>query len=347
MARRVWVKRMVALGVSSLAVLVVAELVVRAKFGAPYPERLPLMEVRANPVRGWEMIPSSEHFTYMHKVRVNNLGLRGADVGTKAPGETRVLALGDSMIYGQGVADDDTLPFQLERALGATAAARDWRVINGGLRGYSTVHELGLLQELHDRIDPDAVILFWYYNDLSTVDLAATFAKLQASGQVVFDTGERMEGAVLSHWKRRQWLRSSALIMKLHDTWRDLHYKPPAEDYYDQGLARVRTHMQTFRELSSSLGFRPIVAVVPNYIALGKAQHPTRQINAAVLAICRELDLPCVDLSAPVDRLRQSTGKSPVIPYDGHFLGEANQAMARDLAPRVAEAAAVGGPPGK
>ncbi len=324
-----------------MAAVAVAEVVVRIMYGSPYAERMPLMEVRANPLRGWEMIPSSEHFTYFHKVRINNLGLRGPDLAAKAPGETRVLALGDSMIYGQGVADDQTLPNQLELALRAHDPTRNWRVINGGLRGYSTAHELGLLQELFSRIEPDVVILFWYHNDLSSVDLPGTCAKLQASGQVTFDTGVRMEGATLRKWQRKQWLRSSALIMQLHDAWRDSHYQPPGSDYYERGLAQTRQHLESFRDLSRSLGFGPLVAVVPDHHALGHEQHPTRQLNDKVLDQCRELKLPSTHMYASVERLQASTGKSPVIPYDGHFLGEANQAMARELAPFVTKSLGV------
>ena len=57
---------------------------------------------------------------YRYLQRVNNLGLRGADVETrKRPGTVRILMLGDSFTMGKGVADEKTFSALLERSLNA------------------------------------------------------------------------------------------------------------------------------------------------------------------------------------------------------------------------------------
>ena len=81
-----WKKRVLALGLSTLLAFALAELAVRAMAGAPLVERLPILRVQANPHRGWEMIPSEDHYTYQHLVHVNALGLRGSEIGAKQPG---------------------------------------------------------------------------------------------------------------------------------------------------------------------------------------------------------------------------------------------------------------------
>ncbi len=74
---------------------------------------------------GWTL-PAGETFQHMgHEVRVNSWGLRGPE-----PERPRWLALGDSTVFGHGVADEETLPAQLSRTLGV-------QVLNGGVPGYT------------------------------------------------------------------------------------------------------------------------------------------------------------------------------------------------------------------
>src|SRR5262249_13952739 len=193
---------LLAASVSSLLALGAGEILVRATCGVPLRERLPIVEVRASPRRGYEMVPDRDHFTYENPVHVNRLGLRGPDLAKKAPGELRILCLGDSTTYGQGVAEEDTIPACLEAELARLSppGSRRVRVVNGGVRGYGTKQELDLLEEVGPAIEPDLVLLLWYPNDLERPDLDSVCGKLERSGPVAFDTGTRMEGASLAWW---------------------------------------------------------------------------------------------------------------------------------------------------
>lgn len=68
---------------------------------------------------GWKSRPSVDlphHWGWNRGVRTNSLGLRGAaEIEPEEPaGRTRVLCLGDSFAFGEGVADDDTWCHRLE-----------------------------------------------------------------------------------------------------------------------------------------------------------------------------------------------------------------------------------------
>src|SRR5207253_1872724 len=108
--RRAWAFRLAALATSLLVALLASEALLRHAYGAPLPNRRPLMLRLANPVRGWQMMPRQDHYTYDRRATLDELGFREAPLGAKEPGELRVLALGDSLVYGQGVGDDETLP---------------------------------------------------------------------------------------------------------------------------------------------------------------------------------------------------------------------------------------------
>src|SRR5688572_9791142 len=205
-------KRVLALCLALGASALVAELCVRLCVGAPLAERLPLMTVRANALRGWEMVPG-EHYTYHHRVRVNSLGLRGPELGAREANEERILFLGDSLTYGQGVADDETMPAALARALEERAPSHRWTVVNGGNRAYGTEQEVALLEELGARIRPDIVLLGWYWNDVSERAIQPTFEAFRPRGEFVFDTGGRLEGWERVSWHVRELPRRSALVM--------------------------------------------------------------------------------------------------------------------------------------
>jgi len=110
------------------------------------------------------------------------LGLAGAaqsqDSGTAGGAELRILALGDSLTAGYGLAPEDGFVAQLQRAL--DDAGLDVQVLDGGVSGDTTAGGLARLDwALADA--PDAVILELGANDgLRGLDPAATRANLDA-----------------------------------------------------------------------------------------------------------------------------------------------------------------------
>lgn len=90
-------------------------------------------------------------------VHLNGLGLRSPEIGPRRPGELRVLCLGDSFVFGYGVADDETFP-EVLRGLLADRLGRPVVVGNAGVPGYGTVEQALCLQRLRDDFDPDVVV---------------------------------------------------------------------------------------------------------------------------------------------------------------------------------------------
>jgi len=91
---------------------------------------------------------------------------------------TRILALGDSLTAGYGLAAEDAFPAQLERAL--TAKGYDAQVLNAGVSGDTTAGGLARLDwSLTEK--PDYAIVALGGNDgLRGIDPAATRANLAA-----------------------------------------------------------------------------------------------------------------------------------------------------------------------
>ena len=311
---------------------VVVELAVRWKVGAPMPERLPILRVQANAYRGWEMVPGEDHYTYQHPVSINALGLRGAEIPEEVGAERRVLCLGDSLVYGQGVGDEETLPAHLEKQLEPSAeGGATWRAINAGLRAYSTNQEIGLLEELGARLSPEMVVLFWFWNDYRERPVQVTHDNLAAWGPVAFDTSAAMEGWPLWRWRGLQLLRRSAAVMF---AWDQIKYRggsfPPAA-VLQTSLERLREHLLRMKQLCTELDSRPWIALVPDSGAI-VGTHPSEEFRAQAGELAREVGIEVIDLLPALKELQRASGRLPVLPFDGHYTSEANAAMARVVA---------------
>jgi hypothetical protein len=131
--------------------------------------RMPLIE--PHPTLGWAKPAGAAAWLrrseYVVRLEINSHGLRGPERSyAKPPGVERVLLLGDSFTEGFGVAESDTVRTLLEVQLNHATSGR-FEVINGGTTGYSTDQEYLFYLDQGRRYDPDIVVLFLYYNDLS------------------------------------------------------------------------------------------------------------------------------------------------------------------------------------
>lgn len=116
-----------------------------------------------HPTRLWYTAPGvkeSAGFT----ATINALGMRGDLPVTPKPADVpRVLVLGDSSLFGHGVADDETLAEQLEGALLARGVHAE--VLNGGTPGYSTEQTRLFLDEVGWDLAPDLLVVANLWSD--------------------------------------------------------------------------------------------------------------------------------------------------------------------------------------
>lgn len=99
------------------------------------------------------------------RVTYNERGLRDRPILPKAPGEYRILALGDSVTFGWGVDQDKTFTARLESLL-EERLHRPVRVINSGVGGYNTVQEMTYFKREGIALQPDLVMLTYVQNDI-------------------------------------------------------------------------------------------------------------------------------------------------------------------------------------
>jgi hypothetical protein len=106
------------------------------------------------------------NFNHAH-YQVNSLGFRGPEIPIeKPPGEFRIMWLGDSLVFGIGVNNDQTMAADLEKIANSRSAGVHYRVLNMGVPSYNTEQELIQFETLGLRLQPDAVMLLFAANDI-------------------------------------------------------------------------------------------------------------------------------------------------------------------------------------
>jgi lysophospholipase L1-like esterase len=114
----------------------------------------------AGPRLIWRLRPLSSG-----PLATNALGLR--DAPYQADAEFKILVLGDSVAWGNGIANtSDLFASRLEEELNSQGRGLSYEVINAGVPGYSTFQELAYLETVGLGLGPDLIVLQFCLNDV-------------------------------------------------------------------------------------------------------------------------------------------------------------------------------------
>jgi lysophospholipase L1-like esterase len=161
----------------------------------------------------WTRYTTPEFSTH---IAINPQGVRDDQpIGPKAPDETRIVMLGDSLVLSVQVELQETFAKQLERGLQAQDPSRTWRVINAGVQGYGPVDEWLFYKHVVDAFDPDLVLVMAFVgNDaVEAHDKAAWI-----------DAGARLDGDATQQaaTRVRRIVRSSMVLQGARLRWDQL-----------------------------------------------------------------------------------------------------------------------------
>ncbi|MCI5066439.1 SGNH/GDSL hydrolase family protein [bacterium] len=127
--------------------------------------------------RYFKIMQSDPVYAYKHRagidekfqgvrVRTNSEGFRGAEFSVqKPPGTSRVLLLGDSVVFGWGAPESSTLGVQLEEQLRASSSS-PVEVISAGVGSWNTRTEAEWFRARGVDYEPDLLALVVVGNDL-------------------------------------------------------------------------------------------------------------------------------------------------------------------------------------
>lgn len=223
-------------------------------------------------------------------VRRNHAGFRERLFeDAKSPGTYRIAIVGDSFTFGNGIRQEDRYSDLLHKRLPA-----HFEVLNFGTPGANTPQHRNLVAELLPKIRPDFVLLQWYVNDMEDDD---------ATGRPSFEP--LMPVRTWHAWLSER----SALYSIANARWAEaqiaLGWTTSYAAYLQHRLGDPNGRdAQLDRQIMLDLIARCRQAMVPLGIVLfpdttGQlgAEYQFAYLHERVLDICREQDLPCVDLT--------------------------------------------------
>ncbi|MCX7110982.1 MAG: hypothetical protein NTX45_12840 [Proteobacteria bacterium] len=307
----------------------------RWKFDAPWPERLPLVRVKPDPDTGWAMLPGDMHYTYDIQVKLNSHGFCGPEIQTKRKNEYRILALGDSHIYGQGLKEEELITTILNNSLNAPDLKCVFNTINMGVRAYSINSELALLRKFGIQLKPDHVILFFYINDFEKVHISQRYAKLSDKDWYMFDLSDKPTEEIVRDWNIIQLFRKSAFIMEVHDIYSATTNKEGIEnqilqgvmsDKVENGIHHVKDSLDELIRLSKEYNFRVTLALIPASVQ-AMNEYPNQLYQSTLKQYAQQHSLDIIDLLPILSGYYKQNGYLPLIPYDGHYNREGHKAF--------------------
>lgn len=245
---------------ASLLALGLAEMLVRGLGLAPHIKPIQLSDDNCvykrstNSILGFELKANyhSDNPDFIQTYeRTNSHGQRDRERSLGKPdGVKRILLLGDSVVEGYGLHDNETISHQLEElyADGST------EVLNFGVSAYCTRAEVELLKVKGLQFDPDIVVLLFVENDFDNFNREA------------FPLGETLNRPVIV-----KGLFRSSHLFRLSCVQLDLfHYQAEADPVRWNkdaiGDNNVAEGLRQFRMLAESHGFSPLIAIWPRFL---------------------------------------------------------------------------------
>jgi lysophospholipase L1-like esterase len=318
---------------SLLVGLALVELSLRALYPPPIRFLYPQEFYEVDPEIGHELRPTQRAFTHDRPVSINSLGLRDREFTPEPPpGTLRVLALGDSQTFGNGLRLSETWPKQLERRLEEADNAR-WEVINAGIPATDTWQHEILLARLLRVTNPHFVALALYINDVVPRPEHRTAS---ASGQT--NTWSKRLAYLLKRSALVTWIYYRILLpwqarrLEREGSLEEAVLVGRRTERAEQAWRQVEQSLTNMKQLTDARGIPLLVAVLPRRDQVS-GQHPGLSFGERAHVIAERHGITSLDLLPSLSERYQVRGEALFIPWDGHNSAVANQVVAEHLAP--------------
>lgn len=286
----------------------------------------------------WENIPNYSGIFENTRLSINEHGFRDRSYSIdKNRGSYRILNLGNSITFGQGVVIDSVYSKQLEVLLNAEPDTVHYEVINAGVEGYNSFQEYVYFKMKGIKFKPDVVLVGYCLTDplviTSTKDpfiqnLADsssvvtpnpdTMAPLKNSTQIEAFSGNKPP--ILDLIKQYLDLHSMLyqfLHQLVHNLKEDMGIRPPLFQLLDKeatndGWTRSAEALSQLADLARESNTKIVLVIFPVLYKLDN--YPFGLVHEFVRTMAQQSGIAVIDL-LPVYRKYQ-TGTLKISPSD-------------------------------
>jgi lysophospholipase L1-like esterase len=320
----------------------------RSRAASADPEHLILLDiVQPSPWRDlvYDLVPSLQGRFEGARYRSNSLGMRDVEIAVpKPPGVFRIALLGDSFSFGWGVEVEQCYANLIETQFGELVAGRRIEVLNLGVPGYNTAIEAACLEHKALAMQPDLVLVQYFYNDAYLPNfvlkeqgrpasylldwIASLLGARPAAGGALTQPSPEGEGQGDAAPAPEQnvvapWRRDPALV--------------PAELAYMVGPEGIERALQRIADLAAPLHARLalLVLALPSVRMVTDPSVPaeTSGLDLQVAQIGERLGFSVITTLEPLTATLRAAGRSPMelilSPKDWHPNVEGHQLYAK------------------
>ena len=235
------------------------------------------------------------------RVRINQEGCRGPELD--GSGRPRLLMLGDSVVFGQGVSEDAAVSGRLAAAMPA------WEVVNCGVPGFDTPTEAHQLAHLAPLVRPALTVVGLSLNDYDRAPRYHPLGVLSRADDHSVPLVDRSEFLMLLRWLAT-WARGGLWQQKLEHS-PDTPDAGGTREALDRLVAtqhaafyakpdpvawsRLETGLRELGKAAAAAHSELVVAIFPESWQMGPSS-PDLRPQQALLAACAAAGVRCVDL---------------------------------------------------
>ncbi|MBF0479017.1 MAG: SGNH/GDSL hydrolase family protein [Candidatus Omnitrophica bacterium] len=243
----------------------------------------------------------------------NNLGFRGPQVALSKPtNTTRVMFLGDSFTFGEGVRDEDTYAEQFRRLANAPNGRlaqipgyKPVESVNLGVGGFNTSQEWALLNDAGNSLSPDYIVIGYTLNDaegrLFTIE-DGRFVRADREARVAEGLATRVEAPA--------WIKIFRLHKLLWQAYNQFQLSKKTIQHYEDIYRTNELDWQKTKSAFSSIGTWsrehkvPVIVVIFPVLYKINNHYPFESIHNLVHAELDKAGLSYIDLWPALKRYR-------------------------------------------
>jgi lysophospholipase L1-like esterase len=250
----------------------------------------------------------------------NRLRYRDRNFGQKKPNRYRIIVIGDSFTFGDGIEEGDRFSNLMQAQLGA-----GFEVLNFGRAGFNMPQHLRTLDQAL-QYKPDYVLLQLYENDFETPNMHRP-----AAHTLQVDTERQMQRSfvlyrLISTASVR--VQEALGLSEEYTHYMASHLKDPASPDAREAFGMLTTFITKAQAAHVAVGtvlFPALWVLKP-----GGRDYPFDYLHAHVRTICQEQGITCLDL---FDEFAQDENPRHlwVNSFDAHPNAEANHRAAQQI----------------